>query len=114
VTASIVRVESVRGQAHGVGEVAGPALRFTVKVTNKGGKPVSLNLALVNVFYGSAKTPASSLSGPGYSPLPQKLKASGSATGRYVFGIPQGKRQTLRVEFSYKANAPTVIFRGSA
>jgi hypothetical protein len=31
-----------------------------------------------------------------------------------VFGIPQGKRQTLRVEFSYKANAPTVIFRGSA
>ena len=112
-TASITEVEAVKGQARGIGEVAGPALRFTVKVTNTGSKPVDLNLALVNVYYGAKKTPASQLSGPGMSPLPQKVK-SGSASGRYVFGVPEDERGNVLVEFSYDVKAPTVIFRGSA
>ena len=113
VTASISKVESVKGQARGIGEIAGPAVRFTVKLTNTGSKPVDLNLALVNVYYGPQKTPASQLSGPGSVPLPQTLK-SGVATGRYVFGIPRDHRGKIRVEFSYDARQPTVIFRGSA
>jgi len=64
------------------------------------------------VYYGKDKTPASTLSGPGLSPLAKPIPAGKSASGSYVFSVPQDERDPLTVEFSYTTDAPTVIFSG--
>jgi hypothetical protein len=112
VAIEVTRIESVKGVARGIGEVAGPALRFTVQVTNGSSKALNLDLAIVSVYSGAKDNPASALSGPGATPLPEKLKAGAKASGTYVFGVPVDQRGHVRVDFSYIINQPTVIFRG--
>jgi hypothetical protein len=110
----VASIESVQGKARGPGEVAGPALRFTVRVTNDSKKTINLDLAVVTVYFGRHDDPASQLSGPGAAPLPQKLRSGGTASGKYVFGVPVKERGRVRVDFSYIINQPTIIFRGPA
>jgi hypothetical protein len=112
VSVRVAKIESVKGVAQGPGEIAGPAVRVTVEVTNGTDKEVPMDLALVNVYYGKDKTPASTLSGPGLSPLAKPIPAGKSASGSYVFSVPQDERDPLTVEFSYTTDAPTVIFSG--
>jgi hypothetical protein len=112
VSVEVADIESVKGEAHGPGQVAGPALRFTIQVTNKSKKALDLDLAIVNAYSGRKDDPAVQLDGPGGSPLPQKLKAGGVASGKYVFNIPVKDRGHVRVDFSYTIDQPTVIFRG--
>jgi hypothetical protein len=110
----VTKIENVKGEAHGVGEIAGPALRFTVQVKNTGNQPVDLDLAVVNAFYGPKNSPAEPLEGPGVVALPQSLKPGATATGRYVFAVPKDKRRHVRVDFRYRVDAPTVVFVGPA
>jgi hypothetical protein len=114
VSVRVTKVESVKGKARGPGEIAGPALRVTVRVANETARAVSMSLALVNVYYGTDKTPAPALSGPGVEPLRASIASGRAASGRYVFGVPRGQRDVLQVEFSYTTDAPTVIFSGAA
>jgi hypothetical protein len=111
----IVRVsdiEKVEGQAHGPGEVGGPALRISIEVRNSSGKDIPMELALANLYYGPDTSPASPLSGPGARPFPRTIASGKSATARYVFGVPERGRSPLVVEFSYTTDEPTVIFEG--
>jgi hypothetical protein len=110
VSVEVTKIEQVEGKANGPGEVAGPAVRLTVQVANGSPKQLSMELALVNVYYGKARTPAASLSGPGADPLAGSIDPGESASGRYVFGVPKSKQDELTVEFSYTTDAPTVIF----
>ena len=111
---SVTKIESVQGKAHGVGQISGPALRFTVQVKNTGSQPVNLDLAVLNAYYGLKAKPAEPLSGPGVAALPQTLKPGGTATGRYVFAVPKGSRRHVRLDFRYRVDAPTVVFVGPA
>jgi cytoskeletal protein RodZ len=113
VVVRVTRFEEVKGKAQGPGEVAGPALRVTVKVANGTSKPLPMNLALVNLYYGKDATPASALSGPGFRPLSKPIKAGSSAAGQYVFNVPKNEQGFVTVEFSYTTAAPTVVFKGS-
>jgi hypothetical protein len=110
----VSEVESVQGDAKGPGEISGPAVRVSVEVRNTSDEEVAMDLALVNVYYGKDKTPASALSGPGLAPLSGSIPAGKSATGAYVFSVPEDQREQLTVEFSYSTDAPTVIFSGRA
>jgi hypothetical protein len=114
VAVEVSEIESVRGEARGPGEVAGPAVRVSIEVTNATEDGVQMDLALVNVYYGDDRTPASALSGPGLSPLPPTVGPGASAEGAYVFSVPEDRRDLLTVECSYSAEAPTVIFSGKA
>jgi cytoskeletal protein RodZ len=112
VAVRVSRIEPVEGEAQGPGEVAGPALRVSIEVQNTSGEDVAMDLALANLYYGEDKTPASVLSGPGASPLPGTLAAGDRASGRYVFGVPDRGRNPLVVEFSLRADTPTILFEG--
>lgn len=112
VSVRVSKIESVKGVAQGPGEIAGPAVRVTVEVTNGTDKEVPMDLALVNMYYGKDKAPASTLSGPGLAPLAKSIPAGKSASGSYVFSVPANQRNPLTVEFSYTTDAPTVIFSG--
>jgi hypothetical protein len=114
VTVTVTKAQAVKGQAHGVGEVAGPAIRFTVQVHNGGSKPIDLGVAVLTAYYGSQDLPAIDLSGPGEVLLPQTVKAGATGTGRYVFRVPESQRNHVRLDFSYDIKVPKVIFTGSA
>lgn len=113
VVASVSKVESVKGVAKGPGEIAGPAVRVTVRVANGSSKRLNMQLALVNLYYGKDKAPASPLSGPKASPLSAPIPPGKTDSGRYVFSVPNNERDPLLVEFSYTTDAPTVIFKGT-
>ena len=114
VTVTITRVESVKGVGRGIGERSGPALRFTVSVNNDTAKALSLDLGLLNVYFGAEASPASPLSGPGARALPSSVKAGQTGTGTYVFGVPTNQRGKIRVDFTYTTAAPKAIFTGPA
>lgn len=112
VAVQVTDVEPVKGEARGPGEVAGDALRIRLKVLNRTKRPVSMEMAVVNLYYGPDAAPASGLSGPGAVPLPSSIPPGSSGTGRYVYNVPQDGRDTIKVEFSYTTAAPTVVFTG--
>lgn len=112
--ARLTGLEAVQGEARGPGEIAGPALRVVVELRNTGGRAVSLERSVVTVSHGREPAPGVSLSGPGVRPLAGSLRAGDSATGSYVFGIPEDDRAHIQVTISVDASRPTVLFEGSA
>ncbi|AEE47157.1 hypothetical protein [Cellulomonas fimi] len=113
VTAELVRVEAVAGEAEGPGEVAGPAVRVTVRLTNGTAAAVPLTSTVVNVYGGTDRAPAEPLSGPGAKPFTGTLEPGASATGVLVFNVPADQRDPLQVTVSYDPTVTTVLFEGT-
>lgn len=113
-TARVRTLEAVQGEALGPGEVAGPALRATLVLTNRTGHAVDLSSSIVSLFYGPDQTPASPVSGPGARALPARLARGGSATGRFVFTVPADQRDDVLITLDYSVDTPVVAFRGRA
>lgn len=111
VTARLARIDSVEATASLPGEVGGPALAITVKVKNETGKKLSLALGVVNAYYGPERTPAVSVASDGEVPFPASVAAGESATGVYVFQIPEEARP-VRVELDLGNGADVVVFKG--
>ena len=113
-TARVSKLESVTGEATGPGEIAGPALRAAITLSNDSGEALDLSSTVVNLYYGSAETPASALSGPAAAELPRRVKAGGKATGRFVFSVPAEERSDVLITVDYSVETPVVAFRGRA
>ncbi|WAP51167.1 hypothetical protein OL239_14980 [Arthrobacter sp. ATA002] len=108
----VTGMEAVDGEAEGIGEVAGPAVRFTVTVTNNSGSPIDLANAVMTVETGADKVPCTQLSGPQAEPLPSAAEPSQTVTGSYVFLIPVETRDLVTVYLSYSVDAPVAAFEG--
>lgn len=113
VTAELTTVESVAGEAQGPGEVAGPAVRVTVRLTNGTSAAVPLDSAVVNVYGGQDLAPAEPLTGPGGKPFSGSVAPGASVTGVYVFNVPADQRDRLQVTVSYDPTVTTVLFEGA-
>ena len=109
----VTDLEPVRGVARGPGEIAGPAVRLTVQLTNHGERRISLESVVLSVSYGRAQTPAMTLTGPGGQPFGGTLGPGRSQRARYVFAIPVSARDRVRVVASYTGSAPSVELAGS-
>lgn len=114
ISAKISNIEPVKGVAKLPGEVAGPALRFTVTVSNSTSEPISTRDALVNVSVGKDNIPAVPLSGPGASALPPMIKSDGSASATYVYNVPIDERGRVKIQFNLRVSSPIAVFTGSA
>ncbi|MCU1574746.1 MAG: hypothetical protein JWO93_2828 [Micrococcaceae bacterium] len=112
ITAAVTDLQAVQGEAQGIGEIAGPALKFTLTVTNGTDQAVPLSDAIVNVTYGPDNTPASPLSGPGPVPFPPSVDAKGSAAGTFIFAIPADSRDSVKILLNYSVAAPIAAFAG--
>ena len=110
----VEKIESVEGVARGTGEIAGPALRLTLRVSNDSNSAVSLESAVVDVTTGADRTPAPTLTGPGGKPFEGEVRAGGSMTAVYVFAVPEVARDHLQVAVSYASGAPVVLLAGAA
>lgn len=112
-TLRIERIESVEGAARGPGEIGGPALRLTLRMSNDSDATVSLESVVVDATAGPDRTPAPTLSGPGAKLFEGEVPAGGSTTGVYVFAVPEDARDQLRVVVSYSSGAPAVALTGA-
>lgn len=112
-TAKVTRTEAVQGKASGPGEVGGPAVRFTIAITNTTGKTVQLSNTVVNAYFGADATPAIELEKPGGKAFPFSVKNGETATGVFVFNIPEASRNTVEVTVDTSVKNPVVAFRGS-
>jgi hypothetical protein len=113
VSTRVKAMKAVNGEARGVGEVSGPALQFTLEVTNGTTEAISLAEAVVNVEAGADRFPAEELSGPGAVPFPAEVAPGQTVSGVFVFQIPPEQRKTVRVLFTYQAVLPVAAFEGS-
>ena len=109
----ITEMEAVDGEAQGIGEIAGPAVRFTVSVINNSGKPIDFANAVMTVDAGAANLPCTQLSGPEAVPLPPAAEPGQTVTGKYVFLIPAEDRDLVTVYLSYSTDAPVAAFKGA-
>lgn len=114
VNVSISAIESVQGEAQGVGEIAGPAVRFTVSLENATSAPVSTESLVVTVDYGTAQTPAIELSGPGAKPFQSTVAAHATATAIRVFAVPTNERGAVRISVNYQAKSTIAVFAVAA
>lgn len=109
----ITDMAAVDGEAQGIGEVAGPAVRFTVSVTNNTDAPVDLSSAVMTVESGVDNAPCTPLSGPDAVPLPTAVDPGQTVTGSYVFLVPVSSRDQVTVYLSYSIDAPVAAFKGA-
>jgi hypothetical protein len=114
VSASIAGVEAIQGEAMGPGNIAGPALRVTVRITNGTSAATSLDGVAVNLAYGSDLTPASPLDDPSQRPFHGSLAPGDAGEGVYVFTVPEDSRDSITIDVGYEAGAPILVFTGSA
>ena len=112
--ARVTSLESIQGEAAGPGEIAGPALRVTIRIENSTSEAVDLSTAIVVLYTGTEETPAVELSGPGRDPLSGRLAPGAATTGVYVFAVGAGERDQVLITVSYSPDEPAVAFEGSA
>lgn len=105
-----LQVEKTKATAVRAGEVAGSAVKVTVKVRNPGGSDVSLSQLAVNAYYGSDSTPATELS-DGAEPLLGTLKAGETRSGVYVYSVPADQTGSVTVTVTDAAGAPLTVFK---
>jgi hypothetical protein len=113
-TAKVSTMEAVQGKANGPGEIAGPAVRFTITIANDTGKKVSLASTVVNAYFGTDSSPAIELQKPGGKSFPASVASGKTATGVFVFNIPKAQRQHVEVTVDTSVSNPVVAFKGSA
>jgi hypothetical protein len=113
VTVVVPKVEEVTGESNVPGEVGGPALRFTVDVTNGTGKTLDLRTVVVNAYYGPDRTPASPLLKPGGKAFGSEVGDGDTARGVFVFNVPTEFQDEVELEFDPRIDAPIAIFTGA-
>jgi hypothetical protein len=111
VTAQIVEVVRTRGRARIAGEIAGPAIRVTVRLANTSQRPVGLRGVTVaahdaggDVLSALGTKPARPFGGP--------VAAGATAEGVYLFSLSPGGSAPFTFAVSYAAAAPVAVFVG--
>lgn len=111
-TANVVSVESYTATATRPGEVSGPAVKVTLRLTNGTGGAFPLSTATVNAYYGSGATPAAPVAGDtAAKPFTGSLQPGASATAVYVFTVPADEDGAVTVTLSDQAGARLVVFQ---
>lgn len=112
VSATITDITAVQGEAKGIGEVAGPAVRFKVTVLNDTAAVLALDGAVVDVSYGDDEQPASQLSGPAPEAFPASVAPGESGVGVFIFAVPLEARDKMKIHFNLEAETPIATFAG--
>ncbi|HEY5822679.1 MAG TPA: hypothetical protein VIT20_11925 [Propionibacteriaceae bacterium] len=113
VTARLGEIRSVTAKASGPGEVSGPGLAVTVRVSNGSKASVGLDQVVVTVT-GADGSPGNAMSGKPAKPLSGQVAAGKSASGVYVFTLDQGQRDPITVNLTLGGGEVVLVFTGKA
>lgn len=95
----IVRIEETRGEANGIGEIAGSAVLVDVVIANAGSNQLDLSRAQVRLFYGDTALPAATLNDSRTVALNPSLHQGDSTKATFIFGAPADWDGNVLVEF---------------
>ncbi|MGY1750351.1 hypothetical protein [Modestobacter sp. SYSU DS0511] len=113
VVATLSAIEAVEASGTGPGNIAGPALRVTVRIANRTDDAISLDGVEVTLTHTAEELPGSPVDDAAVSPLRGQLAAGSSAEGTYVFSVPADQREVVRVLVGHSAGAPLLVFAGA-
>lgn len=113
VSVKLGTISSVTGKGSGVGEIDGPAIRFTVTFANSTKKAIPLSSVVTSVTFGDDDTPANELVSA-RKDFPSALAAGKSATATYTFTLAKADRADVRILVDYYVGVPITVFQGSA
>lgn len=112
IRAQLTGFESVTGEVVVPGEVQAAAVRVTVQITNTGASPLDLDLVVVSAYIGAERDPASTYQQPGGEPVAGPLDPGATATGVYLFRIPEDRRSDVTFVVDYRGGEPALTWRG--
>ena len=112
VSAQVMKRAAVTATAHLPGEISGPALEFTIRISNASGTAIDLNGVQVALTgkSGQQAIPISESTAP---PFSGKLATGHQAIGTYLFKVPVPDRIFVTLSLSYTADEPLVLFEGN-
>lgn len=110
-TAQVVEAVRTRGRARIAGEIAGPAIRVTVRLTNTSSRPVSLRGVSVGAHDAGGDV-LSALGTRPSRPFRGPVAPGASAEGVYLFSLSTGGSAPFTFAVSYAAAAPVAVFVG--
>lgn len=113
VEVALTSIRRLQMKGMGPGEISGPALRITVRVSNYTDTAISIDSAVVNLTdsKGRVGTP---YAGSPARPLAGTIDAGRKATGVYVFSVKKSARSPITVTVTYEPGAETALFVGNA
>ena len=112
VSVAVASVERFEGSGVGPGNVAGPALRVTLRLTNGTTDALGLDAVAVNAGYGPDVTPAPVLEDVSRIPFSGSVAAGATVEGVYVFSVPASRLDPVVLEVGYRPGAPLLLFVG--
>jgi hypothetical protein len=110
-TATIADAARVQAKAHIPGEIAGPALSFTLQLTNRGHRSLDLGTNIAVTAQDADGVPFSALTTSTHL-VGGSLPPGGHASGRYVFHLPDNTKNPVTIEVTYAATAEVARFVG--
>ncbi len=110
-TAQVVEVVHTRGRARTAGEIAGPAIKVTVRLTNISQRSVSLGGVTV-AAHDADNAVLSPLGSKPSRPFRGRVAAGRVAEAVYVFSLPKGGSTPFTIAVNYAAGAPVAVFVG--
>ncbi len=110
VTGSVVDIEAVQAEAHGIGEIAGPAVVVTVEL-RAGREQIDLGDVVVNLYGPSGAAAPTAAGDPHHRPFEGSLRAGESARAAYVLR-PAEPDAVARITVAYSGAVPAVTFEG--
>lgn len=113
-SASLVSIEAVDGEAVGAGDVGGPAIRVTVRLTNDSATALDTSLTVVNGYSGADREPAGTLVKPGGKPFSGTIEPGESQEAVFLFTVPEDARGDVTITVDYAAGQPAFVFQGDA
>ena len=113
ITAELSSVTAIQASATGPGNVDGPALAVTVRITNHSDAPVGLADVEVALTYTAEEWSASPVDDDAAAPLTGMLAGGRSVQGTYVFSVPVDQRDVVTVTVGLAAGAPLLVFTGA-
>lgn len=112
VSVALAGIEQVTTEANLPGEIAGPGLKVTVKITNGSSEPLDLSNVVVDL-QDAVQTPSIPMT-TGATPLTGFLAAGEEANGVYIFTTSSGYTDPATVTVTYSAGQPVAVFVGNA
>ena len=111
VIVSIAGVDQLVVAAETPGEIAGPAVAVTFALTNGSTEPIDVSTAMATVSGADGTFGQPTTSVPS-APFSGTIAPGGSATGVYVFLLPESQRESLTATLEYIAGVQTAVFVG--
>jgi hypothetical protein len=111
VTVQLVSLEPITTKAELPGEIAGPGLKVTVKITNGSADAIDVGNVVVDL-QDAVQTPAIPMTS-GAAPFTGSVAAGADATGVYIFTTPTDYTDPATITVTYSAAQPVAVFVGN-